>query len=837
MVLNLAEHEAISNAKTERHMSLDSHTPEKISTPTRASNKPPDLKLVHIQYQHLLAVGFDLLPLWRGMKCTPPTGWNKTATEMKEIQTKLEEAEDKESKDYMKLKKWFDKAKAERPTVIRDPHEASARIRNGGNVAAGIPNDQLNTCLTETDGLKAEKGIKGLELPETTSWATARGGVVRVWNLPEGHGLTPKTEGDGDDDYGIRMAGSYQVASGSALQAKAYGKKKPPEGKPPWYYRPLNDKPVATLTMEQVEILKAHVARTRRAGATVDPQANIAPIRPDVTVPTADADVVDDEPDTIHAVVDKNRNNLLTSLIWLLVKQKLPVKEVVAEVERLNTKHFTPPYGSADGEESIKQMVDRTVKKYDGGTEVTRKNKLYDHDDDSETQDCLNMLEALGYESRYNELKMRYEVRKVDEESVKAWKDAFDDTLFQSLLLSVRNDLVPRPILVRINKKAVIRRGEKSSKPIIDKNFERQLKGACLRRKENPFLLLLDDLDKWGKENLPDLNVDNIKDAADNDSLVSPTLLEHCFKVHESYKEVARFAMPAMMRAAIMRSYKPGAKYDEVVILCGKQGIGKGEFFKTLLRVLGDDELDMYTEDFDLNCTSKELIENTAGMKFAELSEMAGMRQTDSSKLKAKVSRPKDGARLSWGRTRTDALRQFVFMGSADQTDFLNLPATDFGRRWLVVGIEMHERAEGSRVKSAQWINSSEIALLIKRAWYEQLLLYRAGVKCYVPAELVETIAANVRSHRYKDEEAEELALDFLREGTYYVEDGFCLKDMESILKDKPPSINKQRILKILKGFGFDRKTVRVAGVQQRKWVVVDNKKLPREFGGGAIDP
>lgn len=544
----------------------------------------------------------------------------------------------------------------------------------------------------------------------------------------------------------------------------------------------------------------------------------------EVAAPVTDSD--------LEGIGAGRRNNTLKGVIWKLVTNKLPVETIVAEVERLNNLYVTPRWGDAKGEESIQSMVERAVKKFDGKDTVTRKNALYDLDDDCETTNCLNMLEVLGYESRYNELKMRYELRKVGEASVKAWKDAFDDTVFQSLLLSVRNDLVPRPILVRSGKTNEIRRGEKRGQPVGDKNFERQLKGACLRRRENPFLLLLDDLDKWGKQHFPNLEaeVDHAvqEDKIEELELVSPTLLEHCFKVHESYEEVARFAIPAMMRAAIMRSYKPGAKYDEVVILCGQQGIGKGEFFKTLLRVLGDDELDMYTEDFDLNCTSKELIENTAGMKFVELSEMAGMKQVDSAKLKAKVSRPKDGARLAWGRTRTDALRQFVFMGSADQTDFLNLPATDFGRRWLVIGIEMQERAEGSRVKSAQWINSSEIALLIKRAWYEQLLLYRAGVKCYVPADLVETIAANVQEHRFRDEEAEALATQWLQDNNHYITTPFTADDITRYLDQfkLAPQLG-QRMMKVLKGWGFRSKVVKVEGKAARRWGVVEPTKLP----------
>lgn len=94
--------------------------------------------------------------------------------------------------------------------------------------------------------------------------------------------------------------------------------------------------------------------------------------------------------------------------------------------------------------------------------------------------------------------------------------------------------------------------------------------------------------------------------------------------------------------AAVARIYKPGTKFDNVLVFDGTQGIGKSTLFKDLV---GDE---YYSETLSLtDMDDKSGAEKLQGFWVVEIPEFAGMKKADIEKVKAFISTSDDKYRPS----------------------------------------------------------------------------------------------------------------------------------------------------------------------------------------------
>lgn len=133
----------------------------------------------------------------------------------------------------------------------------------------------------------------------------------------------------------------------------------------------------------------------------------------------------------------------------------------------------------------------------------------------------------------------------------------------------------------------------------------------------------------------------------------------------------------AVLIAAVRRVRQPGAKFDNVLVLEGKQGSGKS----TAIRVLAGDE--NFADQDILSVDAKQQIELIEGAWLFELGELSGMNKADIARLKAFVTRQVDRGRPAYGRYREDRPRQVVFIGTTNQTNYLR-DTTGNRRFWPV---------------------------------------------------------------------------------------------------------------------------------------------------------
>jgi len=130
-------------------------------------------------------------------------------------------------------------------------------------------------------------------------------------------------------------------------------------------------------------------------------------------------------------------------------------------------------------------------------------------------------------------------------------------------------------------------------------------------------------------------------------------------------------ARVALLRA-VARIFDPGCKADEMLILEGKQGIGKS----TMIVILGG----IWAADFVIDPHNKDTVGAMQGIWFGEMSEMEVFKKAEAVSLRSFVSRTTDRVRPPYGKFMKDYPRQITFIGTINP-DATNRYLTDVENR------------------------------------------------------------------------------------------------------------------------------------------------------------
>lgn len=131
--------------------------------------------------------------------------------------------------------------------------------------------------------------------------------------------------------------------------------------------------------------------------------------------------------------------------------------------------------------------------------------------------------------------------------------------------------------------------------------------------------------------------------------------------------------------AAVARVYCPGVKFDNMLTLVGRQGIGKS----TLINRLGGR---WFSDSFNFHMlkNGKEGYEQLQGAWLIEVGELAGFSKADVEVAKSFLSKQEDRYRVSYGRRVESFPRQCVFIGTTNNNTFLR-DLTGNRRFWPVL--------------------------------------------------------------------------------------------------------------------------------------------------------
>lgn len=166
--------------------------------------------------------------------------------------------------------------------------------------------------------------------------------------------------------------------------------------------------------------------------------------------------------------------------------------------------------------------------------------------------------------------------------------------------------------------------------------------------------------------------------------------------------------------AAVRRVRQPGCKFDEMLILESSQGVGKSTAIKTLCP-----NIDWFADNFRLDGDTKKMIEQTMGKWIVEAGELRGMSARDQNDLKAYLSSTHDEARMAYAREPQRLARQFIVIGTTNDTQYLKDHTGD--RRYWPVTIGVFNIEGLSLIRDQLWAEASYLEMLNPEASYIRL--------------------------------------------------------------------------------------------------------------------
>lgn len=254
-----------------------------------------------------------------------------------------------------------------------------------------------------------------------------------------------------------------------------------------------------------------------------------------------------------------------------------------------------------------------------------------------------------------------------------------------------------------------------------------KLKDALLavatERAFHPVIDYLENLEEWdGKERLETL------------------LIKYLGAEDNAYtREVTRKTLVA----AIARVYEPGVKFDSVLILNGKQGMGKSTLFSKLGGKWFSDNLTL--EDMK----DKTAAEKLQGFWIMELGELAGMRKAEVENVKSFITRTDDKYRASYGVNVESHPRQCIIVGTTNNKGGFLRDVTGNRRFWPVT-------VDPDKALSSPWDLED-----VDKIWAEALYVYKQGEELYLKGEMLE-IASKEQSEAMESDDREGLVREYL---------------------------------------------------------------------------
>lgn len=206
--------------------------------------------------------------------------------------------------------------------------------------------------------------------------------------------------------------------------------------------------------------------------------------------------------------------------------------------------------------------------------------------------------------------------------------------------------------------------------------------------------------------------------------------------------EYTRAITRKTLAAAVARIYRPGIKFDYMLTLRGRQGIGKS----ALIAKLGGE----WFSDTFTTMQGKDAYEQVQGVWIMEVGELAGMRKAEAETIKLYISKQVDRFRPAYGRRLQEFPRQCIFIGTTNEAQFLR--DTTGNRRFWVVDTPNDPALD---------IWETLTPDTVRQVWAEAVELYKAGEPLYLDAKL-EQAAREVQASYEEENPRAGIILEYL---------------------------------------------------------------------------
>ena len=192
---------------------------------------------------------------------------------------------------------------------------------------------------------------------------------------------------------------------------------------------------------------------------------------------------------------------------------------------------------------------------------------------------------------------------------------------------------------------------------------------------------------------------------------------------------------------AVARIYNPGCKFDYMLTIRGRQGIGKS----ALIARMGG----KWFSDSVTTVQGKESYEQLQGVWIVEMGELSSLRKSEVEQVKNYLSKTTDRYRPAYGRRTVEAPRQCIFVGTTNETLFLR-DASGNRRYWVV---DTPNRSKHS------WRELD--ADLVRQLWGEAVYRYQQGEELFLDDEM-EAVAERVQASFEEEDARVGLIADYL---------------------------------------------------------------------------
>lgn len=293
--------------------------------------------------------------------------------------------------------------------------------------------------------------------------------------------------------------------------------------------------------------------------------------------------------------------------------------------------------------------------------------------------------------------------------------------------------------------------------------------------------------------------------------------------------EYTRAVTRKTLVAAVGRVMKPGLKFDNMLVLQGRQGIGKSMILKKLGKQWFSDSLDAMQ--------GKEAYEQLRGCWIIEIGELAALNKSEVEATKKFISKQTDTYRVAYGRRTQDFPRQCIFIGTTNEATFLK-DRTGNRRFWPIrVGIE--------EPVGHPW--DLDFEDIVDQIWAEALEYWKRGESVWLggamerTAEKIQTrhmednpLEGAIRAFLEREVPSNWYSLDLQTRRDFIRGDGFEI-DMEGAFKRTkicPVEIWCEMMGGDLKRFGYyDRKDIRDVLDHMEDWELYRDGYVQLSFG------
>lgn len=218
------------------------------------------------------------------------------------------------------------------------------------------------------------------------------------------------------------------------------------------------------------------------------------------------------------------------------------------------------------------------------------------------------------------------------------------------------------------------------------------------------------------------------------------TLLSDYFGAEDT--AYCRAAIRKCLVAAVARVFRPGVKFDCMLILSGAQGLGKSTFWNRL-------GLNWYSDSLN-TFEGKEASELLQGYWIIEVSELAGLNRAEMNTIKGFLSKQEDVYRAPYGRRTVPHPRSCILVGTTNDSEFLR-DKTGNRRFWPI------DLGKQSPVKNI-W---RDLHTEVGQIWAEAVEYFKRAEPLYMDTGL-EDLAAAAQAEHQESDPREGLILSFL---------------------------------------------------------------------------